>query len=147
MTNVKDAEAQDGSLATGHLEEQQETPFTEEKARLNEDSTVSTAKDPTVHTTTPPALPPIDGGKDAWLSVLGGWFGFFVTFGWMNSIGVFQEYYQKNFLSSYSPSEVAWIPSTEVCFCSSVGPFLAKSSTAMDRNICSSVEASSMSSV
>lgn len=126
MADIEDAEAQNGSLATGHSQEQQATPPTEEKARLNEDSTVSNAKDPTAQTTTPLALPPLDGGTDAWLSVLGGWFGFFVTFGWMNSIGVFQEYYQKNFLSNYSPSEVAWIPSTEVFFLFFGGPICGK---------------------
>ncbi|KAJ4303137.1 hypothetical protein N0V90_002029 [Kalmusia sp. IMI 367209] len=102
MTDIKDAKTQNSSPTTGHSEEKQDAPRTEEKARLNEDSNVSTAKDPTAQTTTPLASPPLDGGTDAWLSVLGGWFGFFVTFGWMNSIGVFQEYYQKNFLSNYS---------------------------------------------
>ncbi|PQE19424.1 monocarboxylate permease protein [Rutstroemia sp. NJR-2017a BBW] len=58
-------------------------------------------------------LPP-DGGLDAWLVVLGAWCGFFVTFGWMNSVGIFQEYYQKNQLSHYSSSTVAWITSTEI---------------------------------
>jgi MFS family permease len=116
MTDTKDAEAQDGSLATGHSEEQQAT---EDKARLKEDST---AKDPP----TSLALSPLDGGTDAWLCVLGGWFGFFVTFGWINSIGVFQEYYQKNFLSNYSPSEVAWIPSTQVFFLFVGGPICGK---------------------
>jgi len=39
---------------------------------------------------------------------------FFVTFGWMNSVGTFQEYYQQNQLSNYSSSTIAWIPSTEI---------------------------------
>ncbi|OPB37938.1 Monocarboxylate transporter [Trichoderma guizhouense] len=38
-----------------------------------------------------------DGGTAAWLVVLG--------------IGVFQEYYQTDLLSHYSPSTIAWIPS------------------------------------
>lgn len=58
--------------------------------------------------------PPTDGGAEAWLVVLGAWCGFFVTFGWLNSVGVFQDYYQEHQLSSYPPSTVAWIPSTEI---------------------------------
>ena len=54
------------------------------------------------------------GGLDAWLVVLGAWCGYFVTFGWMNSVGIFQEYYQQNQLSNYSSSTIAWIPSTEI---------------------------------
>jgi MFS family permease len=126
MTDVKDAEAQNGSLATSQSEERQEAPPATEKGRPNEDSRVGAAEDPPAEATKPPNLPPLDGGRDAWLSVLGGWFGFFVSFGWMNSIGIFQEYYQKNFLSNYSPSEVAWIPSTEVFFLFFCGPIFGK---------------------
>lgn len=33
--------------------------------------------------------------------------------GWINCIGVFQEYYQTHELRDYSPQAVAWIPSIE----------------------------------
>jgi hypothetical protein len=55
-----------------------------------------------------------DGGLEAWLVVLGGWCALFVSFGWINCIGIFQEYYQIHLLSQYSPSTVSWIPSMEV---------------------------------
>ncbi|KAL9595450.1 MAG: hypothetical protein Q9219_006441 [cf. Caloplaca sp. 3 TL-2023] len=46
-----------------------------------------------------------DGGLQAWLAVSGAF-----------CIGVFQAYYEKNQLSSYSPSTVSWIPSLTVFF-------------------------------
>ncbi|KAI2616187.1 major facilitator superfamily domain-containing protein [Hypomontagnella submonticulosa] len=54
-----------------------------------------------------------DGGFDAWFCIAGGFCNIFSSFGWVNCIGVFQDYYQTHMLSSYSPSEVAWIPATE----------------------------------
>ena len=57
---------------------------------------------------------PPDGGLQAWLVVFGSWCAFFTCFGWSTSIGVFQSYYQQQPLSNYTPSTVAWIPSTEL---------------------------------
>jgi hypothetical protein len=75
--------------------------------------------------------PPPDGGFEAWLVVLGGFCTVFSSFGWINckefvpvgdhdgkklnfqGIGIFQDYYQDNQLKAYSPSTIAWIPSTE----------------------------------
>ncbi len=56
-----------------------------------------------------------DGGLKAWSVVLGAWCCLFTSFGWINCIGVFQNYYENNQLSTYSPSTVAWITSVEVC--------------------------------
>lgn len=85
-----------------------------------------------------------DGGFQAWLCIAGGFCSIFSSFGWINcmiakafstklpiilltrttGIGIFQDYYQANQLSSYSPSTVAWISATEsfmlfffVCLC------------------------------
>ncbi|PWY76493.1 riboflavin transporter MCH5 [Aspergillus sclerotioniger CBS 115572] len=54
-----------------------------------------------------------DGGLQAWTVVVGSWCCMFASMGWINCIGVFQDYYEQNQLSSYSPSTVAWISSTE----------------------------------
>lgn len=69
-----------------------------------------------------------DGGAKAWLTVAGGACCLFVSFGWINCVGVFQvsmqykqwtsshkgqEYYQRNQLHAYSSSEIAWIPSLQ----------------------------------
>lgn len=67
-----------------------------------------------------------DGGLEAWLVVFGGWCGLFVSFGWINCIGVFQEYYQEHQLSNYSPSTVSWIVSMETFMMFLGGPFFGK---------------------
>jgi hypothetical protein len=68
---------------------------------------------------TPPEKPVTDpsdfpeGGARAWLTVAGASACLFVSFGWVNCIGVFQEYYQSHQLKQYTASEVAWIPSLQ----------------------------------
>ncbi|KAH7145433.1 riboflavin transporter MCH5 [Dactylonectria estremocensis] len=54
-----------------------------------------------------------DGGFEAWLVVFGGFCALFCTFGLINCIGVFQEYYTKGPLSTYSQSTVSWITSLQ----------------------------------
>lgn len=66
-------------------------------------------------------MPP-DGGTNAWLCVLGAWCASFVGYGWINSIGTWQEYYQNGPLSDYSPSQISWITSLQVFFMSVLGP-------------------------
>ncbi|KAJ6016057.1 MFS transporter asaE [Penicillium herquei] len=66
--------------------------------------------------------PPPDGGLQAWLAVLGGFCGLFVSFGWINCIGVFQAYYESNQLKNFSPSTVAWITSMETFVMFFAGP-------------------------
>jgi MFS family permease len=75
---------------------------------------VPTAPSPAMKAMIDPASFP-DGGLTAWLCVFGAFCSLFASFGWINCIGVFQDYYQTHQLSEYSPSTVAWIPSLEVC--------------------------------
>ncbi|KAH8651177.1 major facilitator superfamily domain-containing protein [Xylariales sp. PMI_506] len=63
-----------------------------------------------------------DGGVVAWLVVLGAWCVSFCSFGWLNSVGVFQEYYQNVLLTEYSASTIAWIPSLQLFFMMGMGP-------------------------
>ncbi|KAL4945678.1 hypothetical protein BDV06DRAFT_184235 [Aspergillus oleicola] len=65
-----------------------------------------------------------DGGAVAWLVVLGCWCTSFCSFGWLNSVGVFQEYYQNDLLTEYSTSAVSWIPSLEIFFMLAMGPIV-----------------------
>lgn len=67
-----------------------------------------------------------DGGLEAWLVVLGGWLCLFVSFGWINCIGVFQDYYQTHLLTQYSSSTISWIPSMEVFMMFFGGPIFGK---------------------
>ncbi|KAF7297970.1 MFS domain-containing protein [Mycena chlorophos] len=54
-----------------------------------------------------------DGGLRAWLIVVGAAFITFSTFGYVNSWGVFQAYYQETLLQDTSPSNIAWIGSIQ----------------------------------
>ncbi|KAF2105996.1 major facilitator superfamily domain-containing protein [Lophiotrema nucula] len=65
-----------------------------------------------------------DGGAAAWLVVFGTWCTSFCSFGWLNSIGVFQEYYQNDLLRDYSPSTISWIPSLQIFLMMGLGPFV-----------------------
>jgi hypothetical protein len=55
-----------------------------------------------------------DGGREAWLVVFGGFLALFCSFGLVNCIGVFEQYYVNGPLSNYSTSAVSWIPSLHV---------------------------------
>lgn len=78
---------------------------------------------------------PTDGGIEGWTCVVGGWFALFATFGWLNSyvsfpcspisgfqrkcltsdsMGLFQTYYERALLSSYSASAISWIFTTQL---------------------------------
>ncbi|OAA36625.1 Major facilitator superfamily domain, general substrate transporter [Metarhizium rileyi] len=65
-----------------------------------------------------------DGGAQAWLVVLGAWCTSFCSFGWINSVGVFQEYYQTELLPGYSASTISWIPSLQIFFMMGMGPIV-----------------------
>ncbi|KAK0193029.1 major facilitator superfamily domain-containing protein [Armillaria mellea] len=54
-----------------------------------------------------------DGGLRAWLIVVGSMCNNFTTFGYVNSWGVFQSYYQTNVLKDIPPSDIAWIGSIQ----------------------------------
>ncbi|KAJ5733877.1 MFS transporter asaE [Penicillium malachiteum] len=86
-------------------------------------NTESMAEKPSAPPAGPPGFgPPPDGGRQAWLTVLGGFCGLFVSFGWINCIGVFQTYYESNQLKNFLPSTVAWITSVETFVMFFAGP-------------------------
>ncbi|KAF2709681.1 MFS general substrate transporter [Pleomassaria siparia CBS 279.74] len=65
-----------------------------------------------------------EGGRDAWLALLGAFCCLFCSFGWINCVGVFQNYYQSNQLKDYTPSTVAWITSCEIFIMFFPGPIV-----------------------
>ncbi|KAK2764911.1 hypothetical protein FQN54_008608 [Arachnomyces sp. PD_36] len=57
------------------------------------------------------AREPPNGGARAWLVTAGAFSAQMCTFGYINTFGVYQSYYENNFLSDYSPSSISWIGS------------------------------------
>jgi hypothetical protein len=54
-----------------------------------------------------------EGGEKAWLTVAGAAACLFTSFGWVNCVGIFEEYYQENQLKEYSHAQIAWIPALQ----------------------------------
>lgn len=50
-----------------------------------------------------------EGGRKAWLVVIGSFCGSFSVFGLLNSTGVLLQYLSANQLKDYSPSQIGWI--------------------------------------
>lgn len=91
----------------------------------NNSGAPSTLQDSDTEKATPPKPPGSDapdGGLQAWLVVVGAWCVSFCSFGWLNSIGVFQQYYQTELLRGHSSSTIAWIPSLQIFFMMGMGP-------------------------
>jgi len=61
--------------------------------------------------TDPAAFP--EGGRQAWLTVAGSSALLFVSFGWINCVGVFQDYYETHQLKDYTTSQISWIPTLQ----------------------------------
>lgn len=101
----------------------QKTPVRDEEKGRNED----TQSDNEVPKPNPNPMHPSnfpDGGKDAWLCVAGASACLFVSFGWINAVGVFQNYYEQGPLRQYTQSEIGWIVSTEVFFMLFMSPWV-----------------------
>ena len=96
----------------------------------SESSTINAGDIEKVQDSKPPVVAgpgdPPDGGLEAWLVVLGAWCCNFCSLGFVNSIGVFQTYYEQGPLHNYSPSAVAWIPSVQTFVMFGGAPFLGK---------------------
>ncbi|ORY10188.1 putative MFS monocarboxylate transporter [Clohesyomyces aquaticus] len=64
----------------------------------------------------------LDGGRQAWMTVLGAWCCFFASYGFISSTGVFQNFYQSDMLASSSPSNIALILSLQIFTLSVLAP-------------------------
>lgn len=58
-----------------------------------------------------------NGGIKAWLTVFGGFLSFVASIDFLNGGAVFQSYYTTTTLSTYTPSDVAWIGSVQLWGC------------------------------
>ncbi|KAI1378056.1 MFS general substrate transporter [Hypoxylon crocopeplum] len=81
------------------------------------------------HPPGPPGFNPADfpdGGLEAWLVVAGGFCALFSTFGLVNCVGVFVNYYVESPLSNYSASTVSWITSIQVFMMSGLNAVMGR---------------------
>jgi len=67
-----------------------------------------------------------EGGRDAWLTVAGGWMVVFCTFGAIQSFAVYQDYYTRISLNEHPPSDISWIGSVQVFLLFAGGIFSGK---------------------
>lgn len=86
------------------------TDSTLEKGHNPQETSDSLANDTTQKAREPE---PPEGGRKAWLSLVGSSLAMFVSFGWVNCIALFQAEYETNQLKQYNQSTVSWITSTE----------------------------------
>ena len=127
------------SDSTSKMELQDRSPSREyEQSDRNE----STVAEQNIEEPKPPAPGPPsgwdpasfpDGGREAWLVVTGSFLALFCTFGLLNCVGVFLQYYVEGPLSNYGESAVSWITSAQIFFMNGTAIFV--SSTAFSMNI------------
>lgn len=65
-----------------------------------------------------------DGGRNAYLCLLGAFCCLFCSFGWLNCVGIFQNYYQTHQLRDKSSSQIAWISSLQIFVMFFPGPIV-----------------------
>ncbi|KAJ5682414.1 hypothetical protein N7462_005579, partial [Penicillium macrosclerotiorum] len=97
-----------------------------EHSTLHEKFANELQKDSESHKSEHSSDAPPDRGLQAWLMLVGAWCALFCTFGWINSVGTFQSYYETTLLQSYSASTIAWIPSLQVFFMFAMGPIVGR---------------------
>ncbi|KAF2877222.1 major facilitator superfamily domain-containing protein [Massariosphaeria phaeospora] len=61
-----------------------------------------------------------EGGKSAWLTVLGSFLVYYSSYGVLNSFGFFNDFYQVDFLKSTSPSTIAIIGTLQIALMNSL---------------------------
>jgi MFS family permease len=115
------------TTAAPSIDEKQREPLSDIEQSAFEDKHVKPSQIPQE---APSAVSPFhpsqfpDGGMQAYLCLLGGFCCLFCSFGWLNCLGVFQNYYQMNQLRDYSPSTIAWIPSIQIFLMLFPGPIV-----------------------
>lgn len=63
-----------------------------------------------------------DGSVQGWLTVLGSTLVYFASFGFCNSFGFFQDYYQTHYLPDTPPSTISFIGTSQTTLMYVVAP-------------------------
>ncbi|KAF5310611.1 hypothetical protein D9619_007765 [Psilocybe cf. subviscida] len=67
-----------------------------------------------------------EGGMRAWTTVFGVWLMQFVTFGYTNAYGVFNDFYVREYLTHNTSSQISWIGSVQLGIVLSIGLFTGR---------------------
>ncbi|PPQ65140.1 hypothetical protein CVT24_003230 [Panaeolus cyanescens] len=67
-----------------------------------------------------------EGGLRAWLTVLGAFLIQYSFFGYINAFGVYQDFYVREYLTSYTPSDIGWIGGVQIFLTFSCGAFTGR---------------------
>ena len=124
MSTTKEQQ-QDSTEQTTLADTTHRKPIADEEKdaeRIDSASDHETPKPQPVHPMHPSQFP--DGGAEAWLCVAGASACLFMSFGWINCVGIFQNYYQQGPLRQYTPSDIGGIVSTEVFFMLFMSPWV-----------------------
>ncbi|KAF8625094.1 hypothetical protein AX15_005573 [Amanita polypyramis BW_CC] len=117
-------------LTEGRLGANMETPHglgPEKRTRLSVSSTYVDATDERPKEE-PPEMP--EGGLWGWLTVVGAALVQFCGLGYITTFGIYQDFYVREYLSKYSPSNIGWIGGVQLFLTLSLGLFTG---TAFDR--------------
>jgi MFS transporter, MCT family, solute carrier family 16 (monocarboxylic acid transporters), member 10 len=77
-----------------------------------------------------------DGGVQGWLTVLGSVLVYFSCFGFINSFGFFQDFYQQEFLELYPASTIAFIGTLQIALLYVLGPIVGALFDAYGLRVC-----------
>ena len=133
--DVEDIEARGEKSDQSRAEENQATPQQQERTDAPIARTKSRASNTlarvasrvTTRSIRDPGPPP-DGGVLAWTQIFCAWLAIMNTWGFVNSFGAFQPYYET--ILPESASTISWIGSTQACLLFALGMF---SGRALDR--------------
>ncbi|KAF9531193.1 major facilitator superfamily domain-containing protein [Crepidotus variabilis] len=97
----------------------------QEKEKMEEVSVNRVKDEEAAQTASTPPLPLTfpEGGFDAWKTVFGAWLIQYTCFGYINTFGTFEDYYVRQYLTNYTPSDIGWIGGIQIFLTFSTGAF------------------------
>ncbi|KAF9043327.1 MFS general substrate transporter [Panaeolus papilionaceus] len=67
-----------------------------------------------------------EGGLRAWLTILGAFLVQYSSFGYINAFGAYQDFYVREYLTRYTPSDIGWIGGVQIFLTFSCGAFTGR---------------------
>ncbi|KAI8947539.1 major facilitator superfamily domain-containing protein [Xylaria longipes] len=115
------AAAEDGPSSPGHspINEKPSISRASEDLRRTASNVLAQVASRMTTRTWPEPPPPPDGGLKAWIQVAMGFFAIFSTWGYANSFGAYQAYYEQ--ILPEPPSTISWIGGIQIFLVLTVG--------------------------